>query len=197
MKNTRNVIIFFILGFILIALLSLFFSQQKWDLGSIENFKNNKPDKSANAIDEIREMIFLFNKNANEIHLIKGENGNWIFDEDSLKQSPQEDIGRMLRLFSSIQNKNAPLSPVVPGELGLEPPVAQLSLVFSSGDSQLLEIGKVDKETGKYNVRMNSGQPFQADFQTIYGILRTFYLKVLPVVLNGVSQTTKIPESTP
>lgn len=68
MKNTRNVIIFFILGFILIALLSLFFSQQKWDLGSIENFKNNKPDKSANAIDEIREMIFLFNKNANEIH---------------------------------------------------------------------------------------------------------------------------------
>ena len=196
-KKTRNVILFSILGFILIALLSLLLSQQKWDLGAIKNFQNNKPDKSTIAIDEIKDMIFLFNKNADEIHLKKAEDGNWILCDDPTKLLPQEDIGRMLMLFSSIQNNNALPGPIVPGELGLEPPVAQLTLVFSSGDSQLLEIGKVDKETGKYNIRMNSGQPFQADFQTIYGILKTFYLKVLPVELTGVSQTTKIPESTP
>jgi hypothetical protein len=196
-KYTRNVIISFILGFILIVLVSLFFGQQKWDFGSIEKFQNNKPDKSTIANDDIKEMTFLFNKNANEIHMIKKEDGNWILYEDSSKLLPQEDIVRMLQLFASIQKKNALPGPVVPGELGLEPPVAQLNLVFSSGDSQLLEIGKVDKSTGKYNIRMDSGQPFQADFETIYGILKTFYLKVLPVVLNGDSQTTKIPESTP
>jgi hypothetical protein len=116
--------------------------------------------------------------------------------EDLSKLLPQENIVRMLQLFASIQNKNALPGPVVPGELGLEPPVAQLTFVFSSGDSQLLEIGKVDKETGKYNVRMNSSQPFKAEFQTIYGILKTFYLKELPIVLNSVSQTTNLPEST-
>jgi hypothetical protein len=196
-KYTRNVIISFILGFILIVLGSLFFGQQKWDFGSIKKFQNNKPDKSTIANDDIKEMTFLFNKNANEIHMIKKEDGNWILYEDSSKLLPQEDIVRMLQLFASIQKKNALPGPVVPGELGLEPPVAQLNLVFSSGDSQLLEIGKVDKSTGKYNIRMDSGQPFLADFETIYGILKTFYLKVLPVVLNGDSQTTKIPESTP
>jgi hypothetical protein len=64
------------MGLVLIALISIIFSQQKWDLGSIEKFQNNKPDKSTIAVDEIKEMTFLFNKNANEIHLIKKENGN-------------------------------------------------------------------------------------------------------------------------
>lgn len=85
---------------------------------------------------------------------------------------------------------------VFPGELVLEPPMAQQTLVFSSGNSQLLEIGKVDKEIGKFNGSMTSGQSFQADFQTIYGILITFYYKVLTIVLIGVNQT-KIPLLTP
>jgi hypothetical protein len=116
--------------------------------------------------------------------------------EDTLKQLPQEDIGRMLKFLESIQNMNALPNPVFPGELVLEPPLAQLTLVFSSGDSQLLEFGKVDKEIGKFNISKNSGQSFQADFQTNYGILKIFYHKVLIIVLNGINQT-KITLMTP
>jgi hypothetical protein len=66
--------------------------------------------------------------------------------EDTLKKLPQEDIGRMLELLVSIQNMKALPNLVFPEELVLEPPIAQLTLVFSSRDSQLFEFGKVDKE---------------------------------------------------
>jgi hypothetical protein len=191
-KNQR--IIFYILtGVILLAIIltSVFILNIKEGI-----FPDKKPLASETItpraqIDpaEIIKIDFLFNQNHDKLNLVRGEDGFWVLVDQPEKQLPQDEIENVLKLVAG-------LSPV-PGDqgssnsanLGLVPPVAGLTLSSKNGTTSLIEIGKVDQNSGLYNVRVDSGTPFLADFQTIYMILKTFYLKVLPVSLQDSAAT--------
>lgn len=196
-KYRPIVIVLGILGIILLVTISInIFNQQK-NISSTNSEQDQTIIKSTLAIDSITEMIFVFNQDANELHLIKDVDSRWVLVDDPTKSLPQAEIEQMLDLVSGISKNSEIQGPEDPIKLGFDPPVARLTMVFSTGDSELLEIGKVDKDSGQYNIRKNSGKPFLADFQTIYRILKTFYLKVLPVALSGEKDLLLTPFPTP
>jgi hypothetical protein len=130
------------------------------------------------------ELVFQFNKNQNKLHLTRGADQAWDFSDLPQADLPQEEIESAIQLSITLSALAEVVSPYDEAELGFKPPIAKLILTMSDGTTRLIEIGKVNQDQGLYNVRVDSGKPFLADFQTVYSILKIFYLKVLPVAMN-------------
>jgi hypothetical protein len=131
------------------------------------------------------ELEFQFNKNQNKLHLTRGADQAWVFSDLPQTDLPQEEIESAIQLSITLSALAEVVSPYDEAELGFKPPIAKLTLTMSNGTTRLIEIGKVNQDRGLYNVRVDSSKPFLADFQTVYSILKIFYLKVLPVAMNN------------
>jgi hypothetical protein len=130
------------------------------------------------------ELEFQFNKNQNKLHLTRGANQAWEFTDLPEADLPQEEIESVIQLSTTLSALAEVGLPYDEAQLGFKPPIANLILTMSDGTTRLIEIGKVNQDRGLYNVRVDSGKPFLADFQTVYSILKIFYLKVLPVAMK-------------
>ncbi len=132
---------------------------------------------------EINEIEFIFNQGNDRIFLIHNSDGFWVLKEQPHKNLSQDDVAYIFTLYNNLSVIMSTSGPLDLSQLGLDPPTATLLITSKDGSAAELEIGKVDQQSGLYFVRENSGSPFLADYQTIYRLLRTFYLKILPVAL--------------
>lgn len=133
---------------------------------------------------DTNHIEFEFNQGNDKILLIRSSEGNWIIQDQPQKIIPQDDIEIIFSLYNQLSVISETALPADLSRLGLDPPVARLSLTSDDGSILTLEIGKLDRESGLYFVKEDSRQPYMADFQTIYNILKTFYLKILPIALS-------------
>jgi hypothetical protein len=138
------------------------------------------------------ELEFQFNKNQNKLHLARGSDQAWDFSDLPETDLPQEEIESAIQLSTTLSALAEVESPYDEAELGFKPPIAKLILTIADGTTRSIEIGKVNQDQGLYNVRVDSGKPFLADFQTVYSILKIFYLKVLPVTMKDGTPITPI-----
>jgi hypothetical protein len=133
---------------------------------------------------EINHIEFEFNQGNDKISLIRSSESNWIFQDQPQKIIPQDEIELIFSLYNKLSVISETALPADLSRLGLDPPVARLSLTSTDGSILTLEIGKLDRDSGLYFVKEDSSQPYMADFQTVYNILKTFYLKILPITLS-------------
>ena len=133
---------------------------------------------------ETNNIEFVFNQGNDKLSLIRSSEGTWIFQDQPHKIIPQVVIDAVFSHYNNLSVISETALPADLSQLGLDPPVARLSLTSDDGSIFTLEIGKLDRESGLYFVKEDSSQPYMADFQTIYNILKTFYLKILPIALS-------------
>ena len=132
----------------------------------------------------IKEIEFIFNEGNDKIFINRNSDGIWVLKDQPEKNLSQDDVAYIFTLYNNLSVISSTSGPNDLSQLGLDPPTARLLITLKDGSLTELEIGKVDQQSGLYFVRENSGSPYLADYQTIYRLLKTFYLKVLPVVLS-------------
>ncbi len=186
-KNQRNVL-FLIAGGILLALILTF----TFVINIREGIFPNKSPQTSASLSPVAEIDFanyskiefVFNNDMEKLNLIRGNDGSWVLVDHPERPLPQEEIQKVLMMAVGLSKVSEMNSSMVFTDRGLNPPIARLSLYTNDGSTRFIEIGKVDQDSGQYNIRIDSGNPILADFQTIYMILKIFYMKVLPVSLQ-------------
>ena len=146
---------------------------------------------------KIIKIDFVFNQNKDNIHLIRDAAKGWILADQSDKTLPQDQMDLALNLLMNLSAVSDVPADIKREQLGLDPPIAKVTLFLSDGWERVLDIGKLDHASGLYFVRIDGEKPFLTDFDTVYSILKIFYLKVLPVSLTKDSVPTQIITRTP